>query len=66
MMFKKAVRGMLPRKTRRGEIAMSKLTVLDGVPQPFNTKKKQVLPRALRVGNLTKGRDFYVLGDLAA
>jgi large subunit ribosomal protein L13Ae len=40
MIFKKAVRGMLPRKTKRGEIAMSKLTVFDGVPQPYNVKKK--------------------------
>jgi large subunit ribosomal protein L13Ae len=66
MIFKKAVRGMLPRKTKRGEIAMSKLTVFDGVPQPYNVKKKQVVPKALRVGNLTKGRDFCVLGDLAS
>jgi large subunit ribosomal protein L13Ae len=32
MMFKKVLRGMLPRKTKRGEIAFSKLKVFDGVP----------------------------------
>ena len=62
MMFKKVLRGMLPRKTKRGEKAFAKLKVYDGVPQPYNVTKKRVVPDALRAIKLTKGRDFCVLG----
>ena len=64
--FKKTVRGMLPRKQARGEIAMSKLKVFDGVPQPYNVRKRTTVPDALRVANFTKGRDYITLGDLAS
>jgi len=57
---------MLPRKQKRGEIAMAKLKVFDGVPQPYNVRKRTTVPDALRVANFTKGREYCTLGDLAS
>jgi large subunit ribosomal protein L13Ae len=65
MMFFKAVRGMVPRKTSHGQAALNRLKVFDGVPYPYDTKKKMVVPEALRVLRLTPGRKFIVIGDLA-
>ena len=64
--FRKTVRGMLPRKQKRGEIAMALLKVFDGVPQPYNVRKRTTVPDALRVANFTKGREYCTLGDLAS
>ena len=44
--FFKAVRGMLPRKTDRGEHAMSRLKVFEGIP---HCKKTCLTPLNLRV-----------------
>eukprot|EP00359_Climacostomum_virens_P000765 CAMPEP_0204898216 /NCGR_PEP_ID=MMETSP1397-20131031/1155_1 /ASSEMBLY_ACC=CAM_ASM_000891 /TAXON_ID=49980 /ORGANISM="Climacostomum Climacostomum virens, Strain Stock W-24" /LENGTH=126 /DNA_ID=CAMNT_0052066023 /DNA_START=257 /DNA_END=637 /DNA_ORIENTATION=- len=65
MIFFKAVRGMIPRKTSHGQAALNRLKVFDGVPYPFDTKKKMVVPEALRVLRLTPGRRYTVLGELA-
>ena len=64
--FAKTVRGMVPRKTARGQAALQRLNVLDGVPQPYDKKKKMVVPQALRVLKLRPGREYCVLGVLAA
>ena len=37
--FKKAVRGMTPRKTIRGEEALSRLQVYEGIPSELASKK---------------------------
>ena len=66
MMFFKAVRGMVPRKSPHGQAALAKLKVFDGVPHPYDTKKKMVVPAALRVLKLNPQSQFCVLGDLAA
>ena len=66
MMFYKAVRGMVPRKSPHGQAALAKLKVLDGVPHPYDTKKKMVVPQALRVLKLNPQSQFCVIGDLAA
>jgi large subunit ribosomal protein L13Ae len=42
------VRGMLPHKTARGMEALKKLKCYDGCPQPYDMKKKFVLPNSLR------------------
>ena len=57
----KAVRGMVPHKTARGTAAMERLKVYEGVPPPFDRKKKQVIPHALRVLRLKPGRKFATL-----
>lgn len=65
MIFFKAVRGMVPRKSPHGQAALARLKVFDGVPHPYDTKKKMVVPQALRVAKMTLGNQFCLLGDLA-
>ena len=66
MMFFKAVRGMVPRKSARGQAALGRLRVFDGCPHPYDTKKKMVVPQALRVLQLTPSRQFTVLKEIAS
>merc|ERR1711970_1029547 len=46
--FKKAVRGMVPRKTKRGEEALSRLTVYEGIPKELHNKHFMSAPQALK------------------
>eukprot|EP00831_Metopus_contortus_P073956 TRINITY_DN674_c0_g1_i5.p1 TRINITY_DN674_c0_g1~~TRINITY_DN674_c0_g1_i5.p1 ORF type:complete len:232 (-),score=42.45 TRINITY_DN674_c0_g1_i5:20-715(-) len=62
--FFKAVRGMLPRKTARGEAAMSRLKVFEGVPHPYDTKKKMIVTDALSLLKLKKFRPYTTLAEL--
>lgn len=64
-MFYRVVRGMVPHKTRRGECALGRLKVFEGIPSPYDRQKKMVVPDALKVVRLKPGRDFCVLGELA-
>lgn len=64
--FWRAVRGMLPRKTPRGASALGRLKVFEGVPAPYDTKKRQVIPDALRCVKLASFRKFCKLGDLSS
>lgn len=63
--FYKAVRGMIPHKTARGAAAMERLKVFEGVPPPYDTKKKMVVPQALRVLRLQPGRKYCTVGRLS-
>jgi len=56
--FKRTVRGMLPHKTARGTAAMNRLKVFEGVPPPYDKKKRVVVPQALRVLRLKPGRKY--------
>lgn len=40
--------GMLPHKTARGQAALDRLKVFEGVPPPYDKKKRQVVPSAMR------------------
>uniref|UniRef100_G1QZC8 Large ribosomal subunit protein uL13 n=1 Tax=Nomascus leucogenys TaxID=61853 RepID=G1QZC8_NOMLE len=53
--FWRTVRGMLPHKTKRGQAALDRLKVFDGIPPPYD--KRMVVPAALKV--------FAYLGRLA-
>ena len=64
--FWKAVRGMCPRKTARGEAALGRLTTTDGVPYPYDHKRRMVIPDALKCLHLRDFRKYTVLGELAA
>lgn len=64
--FQRAVRGMLPHKTARGMEALKRLRVFNGIPAPYDTKKRVVIPKALRALRLAPHRKFTVLGELAA
>ena len=35
---------MLPHKTPKGAAALGKLKVFEGIPAPYDTKKRQVIP----------------------
>eukprot|EP00349_Pseudokeronopsis_sp_Brazil_P004301 CAMPEP_0202958418 /NCGR_PEP_ID=MMETSP1396-20130829/2771_1 /ASSEMBLY_ACC=CAM_ASM_000872 /TAXON_ID= /ORGANISM="Pseudokeronopsis sp., Strain Brazil" /LENGTH=198 /DNA_ID=CAMNT_0049676489 /DNA_START=27 /DNA_END=623 /DNA_ORIENTATION=+ len=63
--FWKAVRGMIPHKTARGMAAMSRLKVFEGIPTPYDHKKRKVVPSALKIVRLKENRKYCVLGDLA-
>uniref|UniRef100_A0ABK0LRP3 Large ribosomal subunit protein uL13 n=1 Tax=Rattus norvegicus TaxID=10116 RepID=A0ABK0LRP3_RAT len=40
--FWRTVRGMLPHKTKRGQAALERLKGLDGIPPPYDKKKRMV------------------------
>ena len=63
--FWKCTRGMLPHKMARGATALGKLKVFEGVPFPYDQKKRMVIPDALRTLRLKAHRKFCTLGDLA-
>ena len=49
---------MVPHKTARGAAALERLKLFEGVPPPYDRKKKMVVPEALRVLRLKPGRKF--------
>ena len=57
---------MTPHKRTKGAIALQKLKVFEGIPFPYDQKKKMVVPEALKVLRLKAHRKFCVLGDLAS
>merc|ERR1712227_136628 len=61
--FWRTIRGMTPHKTERGKEALKRLQTFEGVPPPYD-KKKKVIPSALKVLRLKAGRRFCVLGRL--
>lgn len=64
-MFWRTVRGMLPHKTPKGSVALARLKVFEGIPFPYDHKKRMVVPDALKIVRLRDNRKFTVLGDLA-
>ena len=54
--FWRTVRGMIPHKGERGKDALKRLQCFEGVPPPYDRKKKMVIPQALKVLRLKPGR----------
>ena len=54
--FWRTVRGMIAHKTERGKAALKRLQAFEGVPPPYDKKKKMVIPSALKVLRLKAGR----------
>ena len=54
----RAIRGMVPHKTSRGAAALERLKLFEGVPPPYDKKKRMVVPEALRVLRLKPGRKY--------
>jgi large subunit ribosomal protein L13Ae len=65
-MFWRSVRGMLPHKKAIGAAALGRMKVFEGVPAPYDTQKRQVVPDALRAVKLSSFRKFCKLGDLSS
>ena len=61
----RTVRGMVPHKTTRGAMAMDRLKSFDGIPHPYDEKKRVVVPAALKALRLKPHRKFSRLGDLS-
>ncbi|CAJ0935393.1 unnamed protein product, partial [Mesorhabditis belari] len=63
--FWRTVRGMLPHKSNRGQLALKRLKAFEGCPAPYDKTKKMVLPTAMRFLALKPRRKFCTVGRLA-
>jgi len=61
----RTIRGMVPHKSPRGAEALARISLFEGIPHPYDKKKRKVIPAALRILRLKPGRDYTILGDLA-
>ncbi|CRL01676.1 CLUMA_CG014895, isoform A [Clunio marinus] len=64
-MFWKAVRGMIPYKTRRGKIALNRLKVFEGIPPPYDKQKRVCVPLAMKILCLRPDRKYCQVGRVA-
>ncbi|KAL3604727.1 hypothetical protein D5086_005586 [Populus alba] len=64
--FWRTVRGMIPHKTKKGEAALARLKAYEGIPPPYDKKKRMVIPDALKVLRLQKGHKYCLLGKLSS
>jgi large subunit ribosomal protein L13Ae len=55
---------MIPHKTARGAAALQRLKTFEGIPPPYDHKKRMVVPQALRVLRLKPGRKYCTVGRL--
>mmetsp|Transcript_29637 Transcript_29637/g.76928 ORF Transcript_29637/g.76928 Transcript_29637/m.76928 type:complete len:202 (-) Transcript_29637:96-701(-) len=62
----RTIRGMVPHKTARGAAALDRLKCFEGIPHPFDRKKRMVIPAALKVLRIRPERKFCKLGDLSS
>merc|ERR1711879_777252 len=63
--FWRVIRGMLPHKTARGKDALGRLKVFEGIPPPYDKKKRMVVPSALRVLKMHPTRKYCSLDRLS-
>lgn len=63
--FYRAVRGMIKHNTARGKAAMERLSVFEGVPAPYDHRKRVVVPKALRVLVAKPGSKYTTLSRLS-
>lgn len=61
----RTIRGMIPHKTARGAAALDRLKCFEGMPRPYDVKKKTCVPQALKMLRLKAHRKYCVLGDLS-
>merc|ERR1712186_225415 len=61
----RTIRGMVPHKTARGAAALDRLKSFEGIPHPYDRKKRMVIPSCLKVLRLRPERRFCKLGDLS-
>ena len=64
--FWRTVRGMVAHKTERGKAALKRLQTFEGVPPPYDKKKRMVIPSALKVLRLKQGRKVISIALLNA
>merc|ERR1719152_204019 len=61
----RSIRGMVPHTTARGAAALARLKTYEGIPAPYDTKKRMVIPSCLKVLRIQPDRKFCKLGDLS-
>ena len=61
----RTIRGMLPHKTKKGQAALQRLQVFEGIPAPYDKMKRVIVTDALRVTKLRPGRKYCSLGRLS-
>ena len=61
----RTIRGMVPHKTTRGALAMDRFKSFEGIPSPYDEKKRVVIPAALKCLRLKNHRKYASLGDLS-
>merc|ERR1711966_492267 len=64
--FWRTVRGVVPHKTKRGVAAMERVKSFEGIPAPYDTQKRMVVPDALKVLRLLPGHKFCTLARLSS
>ena len=64
-MFWKVTRVMLPHKLPKGTAALNRLKCFDGIPYPYDQKKRMVIPDALKCLRLKSRRKYCTLEELA-
>merc|ERR1711990_737354 len=64
--FWRSLRGMTPHKTSRGKAALQRLKVFEGIPYPYDQRKRMVVPEALKVVRIKSYRRTCLLGELAS
>ena len=57
---------MLPHKTPRGQAALDRLKVFEGIPYPYDHQKRLVVPDALKIVRLKDNRKYTNVGVLAS
>eukprot|EP00937_MAST-01D_sp_MAST-1D-sp2_P003687 g3687.t1 len=62
----RTVRGMIPHKTARGQHALHRLKAYEGIPAPYSSMKRMVVPQALRVLRLKPFRKYHSIGQLCS
>lgn len=70
-LFWRSLRGMLPHKTARGQLALGRLATYEGIPTGdkngcggYDKVKRVVVPEALKAVRMRSDRNFCVLGTL--
>merc|ERR1719493_597744 len=61
----RTIRGMVPHKTPRGGAALDRLKSFEGMPHPYDRKKRMVVPHCLKVLRIRPERRFCKLADLS-
>ena len=56
---------MIPHKTKHGVVALSRIRDFEGVPPPYDWKKRMVIPDAMKVSRLQPGHKYCLLGRLS-
>ena len=57
---------MIPHKTKRGQAALERFKAYEGIPAPYDTVKRAVVPDALKVLRLQPQHKACKLGELSA